>query len=138
MRQLHCDNLIKINSTKGQVLLATVIVLGVIGMVIASSIILLSLSSFRGILAAQQAAEALGLNNACVEEALYQIRLNNSFVGSNQFIVDGKKCFYDVDNLGGNDRLVNVSTTVGGVVKRTRLILTASSSIDVSSWQEVP
>ena len=128
------------NNNKGQVLLTSVIAIAVISLVIASSLILVSINSFKVILAARQSAEAAALTNACAEEALYRVNQTN-FLGSGSVIIDSKTCNFTVQDLGSNQRLISTSSTILGVVKKTEIKINVSQPnnvIKVIYWKEVP
>ena len=133
MYQLHYEN-------KGQVLLASVIVIGTIGLVIAGSLILLSISSLKGTIATRQSAQAVALNNACEEKALFLIKQTPSYSGSDQIILNFQTCSFTVVDLGGNNRLVTVNSIIGNVIRRTQISLTvdSNSNITIDYWREVP
>lgn len=124
---------------KGYILLLSVLVVGAVGVAIATSLLLLGLGSSRNSLSLEQSDQAKAVANACAEEALQQIRDNASFSGSNNLTLGQGTCLYSVTNLGGNNRQVVVSGTVGILIRKLTISVTAiSPSIIIGSWQEGP
>ncbi len=112
---------------------------GAVGTAIALSLILLGNGSSRTSFALQQSAQAKGLANACAEEALEQIRGSTSFTGSGNLTLGQGTCSYTVTNTGGTNRTVTASGTVGTIIRKVSISITAIDPlIVVSSWQEGP
>ena len=127
------------NNNAGYVTLISVLVVGAVGVVIALSLILLGSGASRTSFALQQSAQAKGLANACAEEALEQIRESTAFTGSGNLTLGQGTCSYTVTNTGGTNRTVTTSGTVGTIVRKLTIIITAINPlIIVSSWQEGP
>ena len=127
------------NDNKGYVTLVSVLVVGAVGTAIALSLILLGNGSSRTSFALQQSAQAKGLANACAEEALEQIRGSTSFTGSGNLTLGQGTCSYTVTNTGGTNRTVTASGTVGTIIRKVSISITAIDPlIVVSSWQEGP
>ncbi|MFH1759141.1 MAG: hypothetical protein ABH822_01100 [Patescibacteria group bacterium] len=125
----------------GQVLLATVITIGIVGLVIAGSLILISLNSFKGVVSARQSSEATALNLGCAEKALLFIKQVPSYTGSDSFTLENNTCYYTVTNEGGDSRLITISSAVGVVIRKTEISLTidiVTGKITIDSWQDVP
>lgn len=121
-------------------MLASVVVIGIISLVAAGSIILLSINALRGTVTAQQSSEASALNNACGEKALHLIRQISTYTGSDNLTIAGKTCYFTVSDLGGGNRLIVISSAIGSVVRKNeiRVIVGDDGLITVKSWQDVP
>ena len=129
-------NLLKHN--KGYITLLSVLVVGVVGMSITVSIILLGLGSSRSSFNYQQMHQAKSLANACTEEGLEKIREASSFAGNGNLTLGQGSCTYSVVNTGGNNRTVNAAGTAGTTIRKTSVNITAISPlIIISSWQEI-
>jgi len=126
-------------SDRGFAILPNVLIIGFSAILIASALLLLALPNLKSSLIAFNKAEALTLNHACGEEALFQIRQFPSYTGSGSVNLNNRICNYTVTNLGGQNRRIEINSTVDKVVTKTRILLTvdASSTIAISSWQEV-
>ncbi len=119
--------------------LLSVLVVGAVGTSIALSLILLGVGSSRSSFAIEQSLQAKGLANACAEEALEQIRDATAFVGTNNLSLGKGTCTYTVTNTGGTNRTITASGTVGSIIRKVSIAITAINPlILISSWQEVP
>jgi len=128
----------KYNNPKAYVALLTVLIVGAIGISVTISLLLLGLASARTSFSTGQSAEAKSLTNACVEEALEQIRSSSSFASSSTIILDSGSCSYTVINTGGNNRTINASSTVGTLVRKATIYINQiNPTINIASWQEV-
>ncbi len=121
----------------GLVMLANVVIIAVAGVLLGAALMILGLYSTRNSSNFIRKNQGLALNNACVEEALYQIKVQSSYTGTANVTLDNKTCSYTVTNLGGEIRKVAVSSNIAGVITKTQVWLNVSSVITISSWQEV-
>ena len=127
------------NNNGGYVTLISTLIVGAVGVAIALSLILLGAGSSRTSFALQQSAQAKGLDNACAEEALEQIRESTPFTGSGNLTLGQGTCSYTVTNTGGTNRTITASGTVGTIIRKISITITAINPlIIVSSWQEGP
>ena len=123
--------------TNGYVILLSVLVAGAVGVAIAVSLLLLGLGSSRNSFALEQSNQAKALANACAEEALQQMFVNNNFASTGNLTLGQGACSYTVTNTGGNNRQIVASGTVGSVVRKLTITTNAfSPKIAVSGWQE--
>ena len=128
---------------QGFALLPNILIIGFAALLIGSILLILGLPTLRSSLIYQRKAEALALNHSCAEEALFQIRQFFSYTGSGSVTLSlaagNRSCNYTVTNLGGQNRRIEINSTVDKVITKTRILLTvdASSTIAISSWQEV-
>jgi hypothetical protein len=130
------------NKPQGYILLIGMIIIGAVGIMILVSNLLFGTASTDSSSDVISSSEARFLADACAEEGLQQIKLNNSFASSGSLILAGDTCFYQVSNLGGNNRQIDViatstqSTTQS--VKRLRILINAlSPKVNISSWSEI-
>jgi hypothetical protein len=122
----------------GYITLLSILVVGAVGVAIASTIILLGLSSSNSSFSYQQMHQAKGLASACAEEALQKIREATSFTGAGNLSAGQGTCTYNVVNTGGEARTINAVGTVGVVVRKINIsISNISPLIVVNSWQEL-
>ncbi|MDP2656076.1 MAG: hypothetical protein Q8P11_00740 [bacterium] len=127
------------NNKNGFITLISVLVVGAVGVAIAVSLLLLGLGSSRTSFALEQSDQAKALNNACAEEALQQIADSTAYTGSGNLALGHGSCIYTVTSQGGGNRTVTTSGTVGTIVRKSTIIITAvNPSITITSWQEVP
>lgn len=126
------------NDRAGFVVLISVLVVGAVGAAITLSLILLGLGSSRASFAVEQSSQAKSIVNACTEEALQQIREFTPFIGSGGLTLGQAACSYTVTSQGGDARTIDASGTVGTVVRKVKVIISAiNPSIIITSWQEV-
>lgn len=122
----------------GYVTLLSVLVVGAVGVTIATSLLLLGLGASRSSFAVEQSDQAKALANACAEEAMQQIRDSMPFTGSNDLSLGQGDCSYTVTSQGGQDRTVTATGEVGTVVRKVKIIIDQiNPTIQVVSWQEV-
>lgn len=123
----------------GQALITSVIVIGVIALLVASSLMILSLGSLRSTVSAQKSSEAIALNNACAEEGLYRLKQTSTYTGSGQVTLSANTCSFTVANDGAQ-KLITISSIIGKITKKTevRLTVTQQGIITIVSWQDVP
>jgi len=113
-------------------------VVGAVGVSIAVSLLLLGLSSSRTSFALEQSNQAKALANACIEEALQQIKDSTPFTGTDNFMLGQGTCTYTVTNDGGQNRTITSSGTVGTIIRKVEIIIdTINPQINITSWQEV-
>lgn len=122
----------------GFVALISVLVVGAAGVAVAVSLLLLGVGAARTSIAAIQSQQGKSLANACAEEALERVREKTSFTGNETIALGLGTCNFAVTSQGGENRTVTASGTVGGVVRKTKIIINKiNPTIQVVSWQEV-
>lgn len=122
----------------GYITLISVLIVGVIGVAIATSLILLGLGMSRTSFALEQSNQAKALANTCIEEALQQIRDSTPFTGTDNLTLGQGTCAYTVTNNGGQNRTITSSGTVGTIIRKVEVIIdTINPQINITSWQEV-
>ncbi len=134
MGQQHYDK----NYQRGYIALITVLVTGAVGVAITVSLLLLGLGSGRTSFSLEQSTQTKALANACVEEALEQIRDSTPFTGTGSLTLGQGTCAYTVTSQGGQNRTITASGTVGTIVRKVKIIIDKiTPNINVTSWQEV-
>ncbi len=127
-----------LQAKSGYITLISVLVVGAVGVAVATSLILLGLGSSRTSFAVEQSGQAKALANACAEEALQQIRDSTPFTGSGSLTLGRGTCGYTVTSQGGQNRTITSSSTVNSVIRKVQVIISAiTPAITVTSWQEV-
>ena len=123
---------------KGFATLVSVLLVGVLGLAISVSLLLLGLNSSRTSFAREQSYQSKALADACAEEALQQIRDATSFTGSGALTVGQGSCSYTVTSQGGSNRTMTAVGTVASMTRRVRVVIDQTNPvINVTSWQEV-
>jgi len=124
------------NSRNGVAALLTVVIVGAAALIMAFSASLLGVGELELGYTATQGGKTLSIAEACVEEALQQLRLDENYNGGSLSLGDGS-CIMDVAG-SGSDRTVHVSSTVDIYHKKIDVDLTLlGSSIVINSWEEV-
>lgn len=123
---------------QGFITLLSTIIVAAVGAIVAVSLLLLGLGSSRSSFAIEQSKQARFLANACVEEALQEIRDSTPYTGSDNFSIGQGTCTFTVTSGGGENRTIEASGTVGAIVRKVSVDVDAiNPSINISSWQEV-
>ena len=126
------------HTQSGYVALLSVLVVGAVATAIGISLLVLGADSQRETLISQQSIQARGLADACVEEALQQLHDTTSFTGPGNLTLGTGSCTYTVTSTGSSTRTITATATVGNVVRKVAAYVTmSSSSISITSWQEV-
>ena len=122
----------------GFVMLLTAVIVGAVGISIATSILLLGLGASRNSFVLEQSNQAKALATACVEEGLERIRLQSNFTGTNTLVLGQGSCTYTVSSQGGQRRTVTTVATVGSVTRKIRVELNRiTAPMRLTVWQEV-
>lgn len=122
----------------GYVALLSVLILGAVAASIGIALLVSGIDSQRSGLVGQQSKQARALATACAQEALQTIHDTTSYTGTSNLTLGQGSCTYTVTNTGVSSRTIVVSGVVGNVVKKIQVYVTiGSSSISVTSWQEV-
>jgi hypothetical protein len=123
---------------KGYVALISVLMVGIIGVAITLSLVLLGMGSLRTSFAIEQSNQAKALANACAEEALQQIRDSESFISSGNLTLGQGTCVYAITSQGAQNRTITSAGTVGTIIRKNKIIINQiSPSIILNLWQEV-
>ena len=123
----------------GYVLLVLILVIGAVGVSIATSLVLLGVNASRNGALLQASIEARALANACAERALQDIWENTAFVGTGNLTFGNGTCTYTVVNTGGENRTVTALGTRGAVARHVTIAVNqVNTTVGVSSWGETP
>lgn len=122
----------------GYVALLAVLIVGAAAAAIGLVLLTTGIDSQRAALVEQQSKQARELAVACAQEALQIVHDNIAFSGTNALSLGQGSCTYTVTVTAGTTRTIVTSGTVGNVVKKVQAYVTiGSSTISISSWQEV-
>jgi hypothetical protein len=122
----------------GYVALITVLIVGAVALAIGISMLGIGSDLQRTELLEQESHEARNLAGACAQEAVQTIHDNIAYAGTTNLSLGQGNCSYTVTVVTGTTRTVTVTGTVGNVVRKVQGSVTiGSSSISVTSWQEV-
>lgn len=124
----------------GYVFLVTVLIIGVIATVTATSLMLLGWAAEQNGQLVAQSSQAFENAQTCVEQALRNLRYDPAYVGSGTITLTYGSCKLRAIAGQGNDERVICSEGINGQNTR-RLEVTISRlypSVIVRSWREVP
>jgi len=128
----------KNNSAAGMVSLVSVLLISVVALAVAVSLLVFSAGQSQNDLLAYQLAQARAINDACLEQALVNIKNNPAFSGSYNLILDSGAGDYQVEQLAGGKITIKASAYVGSAVSRQQVLIDQlSSQINIVSWQPV-
>lgn len=116
----------------------SVLIFGSVALAIASSVLLLGLGSSKTGFIIEQSAKAKSLANLCAEASLQEIRNSTPFTGTDTINLGVDYCTYTVLNTGGQNRTININSSVGTAVRKILITIDKiNPSINITSWQEV-
>lgn len=124
---------------KGYIILISILIIGAVGTAIAVSVLLLGIAQARTSLTLDQSNEAMGLADACSEDALWQIRNDDTFTGAISYDYgDERTCDYTVANTGGENRTIQTTAQVKDVTRKSEILISQiDPEIIVDSWLDV-
>jgi len=137
------ESFLKINNHKLPIKRAYVTLVGVlvvcsVGLVVATSALLLGISYTKSSLVLSQSDSAKSLADACTEDALQRIRDNTSYAGTANLTIDGDACVSVVTAQSGQNRTINSTSIKNGIARKVKATISQiSPKILISSWQEV-
>jgi len=122
----------------GYVALLAVLVMGAVSTAASLTLLVTGTDSQRSTLVTQRTMQARNAAEACVEEALQQIHDDTAFTGTDNLTINPATCTVTVTNTGGSNRTIVATGTVENIVRKIQVYVTiGSSSISITSWQEV-
>ena len=122
---------------QGYVALISVLIVGTATLAVGLSLLINGSDSQRVTLSSQESTQARKLADACVEEALQKMNETISFTGTNTLTLGQGGCSYTVTNTGGSARTIVTSGIVGETTRKVQVYVTITTSISITSWQEV-
>jgi len=87
-----------------------VIILGIMSLALILNISISNTWSIKSNINSYNSIIAKALNNACKEIALQILRDNNNYEGQGTEIINNNTCTYNINNLGGNEREIIISS----------------------------
>lgn len=126
-------------NSRGFIVLTATLAVSAIGATIAVSLLLLGVASSRSSFVLEQSNQAKALANACAENALNQLRLDENYAGNETIVLGAGECFIaEPGGSGDSDRTIQATGTVGLVVRRVEVnVSSLFPTATLNSWQEV-
>ena len=123
---------------QGYIALISVLITSAAAMAIATTLLITGTDAQRVNLVMQRSIQARQLAHGCVEEALQKIHESTTFTGTSSVTLATGACSYTITNTGGSGRTINATSTVTNVVRKVTVYVTiGSSSVSITSWQDV-
>ena len=114
-------------------MLMTVLIIGAIGLAIATSLLLLGTGSLRTALTLQQSSHVKAHADSCSEEALLNISTNATYAGSGSASFTDGSCTYTVTH-GTQSEIIDAVGIEGTLIRKVRVTLDTNGF----SWKEIP
>jgi hypothetical protein len=126
-------------SQSGYTAFIAVLIVGAAAVSIGLTLLLAGTDSQRSTLTEQRSKQARALAIACAQEALQQIHDNIAYASNGNLSLGQGSCTYAVTVSTPTTRTISVDGTVSGVVRNLQASVTiGSTTISVTSWQEIP
>jgi GxxExxY protein len=133
----HCDYS-QHSHRPGYVILISVLIVGVVGLAITTTLVLLGTDFYRTSFTLEKSNKAKSLANACAYKALQTIRTDNYFLGTSTIDFGSNSCDYTVVDKGSEARELQLIGTVSNVTRRVKIEFSDINPTFVfTSWQEV-
>ena len=122
----------------GYIALMSVLILTAVGVLIATTFLYLSATSSATITVLEKGIKARAYSNICAESGLQKIRDINNSSGLTTLTLAEGTCTYNITVGAGENRTIDATGTVDGMIRKTRIIISAiNPQIITTSWQEV-
>lgn len=122
----------------GYIALISVIVIGAIASSVGISSIVLGTVSSNTTFSRQSGEQATSLADACVEQALENIKNSPNYIGTTNIDPIGfGSCSYSVLNTGGSTREIQATGVVSDSTRKIEVILSSNLPIIIDSWLSV-
>ncbi|PLX28387.1 hypothetical protein C0581_02560 [Candidatus Parcubacteria bacterium] len=124
------------NSTKGIAALLTIVIIGAAALLMAFSASILGLGDLDMGYVAQKGKQASAFADACLEEGLHRLRLDENYSG-NALSLGENSCIISI-TAQGQDRIIVVESQLGDFYEKKQAELTLNNnSISLSSWEVI-
>ena len=121
---------------RGVAALLTIIIVSAAVLIMAFSASILGMGELDMGWTSQKGGEAFAIADGCVEEALWQLRLDSGYTGDT-LIIGENSCIIGVTS-NGNSRTITVSGIVENYNKKIEVGITLNGNIiTLNSWQEL-
>lgn len=129
------------SSQSGFVVLMSTILLAAIGSAVAFSLLALGVNNSLSGFVLGKSKQASALSDYCAEYAMLQIKTNESYAGSETVDLEFGSCQILPVDKTGEIYSIFAESTFGGIVSRTRLLLSRTAEeepvISIISWSGV-
>lgn len=120
---------------RGIAAMITIVVVGVAALIMAYSASFLGLGELDMGYTAQKGTQSFVLADGCIEEALYRLKLDNTYTGDT-LSIDENSCIITVSGAGSN-RTVSATATVGDFTRDISADVTITGGVvTIDSWND--
>lgn len=125
-----------VNRPNGYIALISLLILSSIVLLVGATLALLAVSQAQQSLAMEKGASAHALAEGCVADALLSSFYDDDYTGGTRSLPEGN-CTINVSKIGDNWVLTSAGRVDGRYIRRIRVNILRSDSIQVLSWREV-
>lgn len=125
---------------QGYVFLVTVLIIGIVAVLIVSSLLFIATNAARTGLTLETSGRALNFASTCMESALLSLHTDGAYAGNEtQTFTYGSCRVLAVGGSGNGQRTICTEGLSGSTTRRLEVTISRIiPSIRVVSWQEVP
>ena len=120
---------------KGYIAFSSVLIISAAILIIGITLTLTSISESQKALSGRRREEAIDRVEACIEDAMYSININNSLATT--ITLPEGICTLTIDSHVGNNWTFTVSATTNNYTKSIQVITTRAATITPVSWKEI-
>lgn len=121
----------------GYTTIISMLIIGTVGVTIAISLLSRATTNIQSTLTLQRSSYARNYADICVEEGLYLLRSNPSFVGVGTLTLSNGLCSYEIIGTSPDLEIRGIGE-VDETVRKTQVFIDRiSPEINIISWQEV-
>ena len=120
---------------KGYIALASMLVIAAVVALIGTTVTLTSINGLQTSFSLYRADSSLDLVEGCAEDALFYLNEINALPVT--IILPVGSCSIDLESQSGNDWTFIVNGNFSGYTKKVRIQTNRSTTISVTSWQEM-
>ena len=126
-------------TSSGYVALISVIIIGAVLLMIVITSAYIGITQGLNSSLYSNHLESESLVSACGEQALINLKDDSNYGGSETVNLGNGQCqILPIQNLGGQARIIQVSSNVGGATKKNKITVSQiNPTIKITSWQEV-
>ena len=121
---------------RAYIALVSLLILSAIVLLVGATLALLAVSQAQQSLAEEKGSAAHALAEGCVADALLFAFYNDGYTGGTRSLPEGN-CTINVSKMGDNWVLTSAGRVDGRYMKRIRVNILRTDSIQVLSWKEI-
>lgn len=127
------------NKRGGFITLVSVLIIGLISLLVVSSVLLLSTDFARDNASIAESNQAKAVANACAESALDKLRKDSNYAGNEAFALNGGTCQIAALQGSGAVKTIQVTGLYGYSTRNVKVVTSQlKPQILISAWEEIP